>query len=60
MPDSLDAALNELEDDHEFLLSGNVFTPDLLETWVKFKRDTEVDGVRRRPHPHEFFLSFDA
>ena len=60
MPDSLNAALNELEDDHEFLLSGNVFTPDLLETWVKFKRETEVDGVRLRPHPHEFFLSFDA
>jgi len=56
---SLDEALNELEKDHEFLLKGNVFTEDALQTWIEYKRTNEVDALRLRPHPYEFFLYFD-
>jgi glutamine synthetase len=59
MPGSLDEALRELEADHEFLLRGDVFTEDALETWIAYKRENEVDPVRLRPHPHEFELYFD-
>ncbi len=59
MPASLDEALNELESNHEFLLRGDVFTEDALETWIAYKRENEVDPVRMRPHPHEFELYFD-
>jgi glutamine synthetase len=59
MPGSLDEALRELEADHEFLLRGDVFTEDALEYWIKYKRASEVDPVRLRPHPHEFELYFD-
>jgi glutamine synthetase len=59
MPGSLDEALRELEVDHEFLLRGDVFTEDALETWIAYKRKSEVDPVRLRPHPHEFELYFD-
>lgn len=58
-PGSLDAALDALEKDHEFLLRGDVFTPDVVETWVRYKRINEVDAVRLRPHPYEFCLYFD-
>lgn len=59
MPGSLDEALVALEKDHEFLLKGNVFTKDLVQTWLDYKRKKEVDFVRLRPSPAEFFLYFD-
>ena len=59
VPGSLTAVLDALEADHEFLLKGDVFTPDLLEAYVSYKRSAEVDTVRMRPHPHEFTLFFD-
>ena len=59
MPGSLDEALNALENDHKFLLKGDVFTPDVIETWINYKRVKEVDAIRLRPHPHEFTLYFD-
>ena len=51
--------LDNLEKDHEFLLKGDVFTPDLIETWIDYKRKNEVDPVRLRPHPYEFALYYD-
>ena len=59
VPDSLPAVLDALEEDHEYLTEGDVFTPDLIETWIEFKRRNEVDPIRLRPHPHEFELYFD-
>ena len=59
-PGSLDEVLQALEQDHEFLLLGDVFTRDVIEVWLEYKRLREVDGVRLRPHPYEFFLYFDA
>ena len=59
MPGSLDQALDALEKDHEFLLRGDVFTKDVIETWLEYKRKKEVDAIRLRPHPHEFALYFD-
>ncbi len=58
-PGSLTAVLDALEADHEFLLQGDVFTPDLIEAYVNYKRTEEVDPIRLRPHPHEFSLYFD-
>jgi glutamine synthetase len=60
VPGSLEEALKALEDDHEFLLKGDVFTEDVIENWISFKTENDVDPVRLRPHPYEFFLSFDA
>jgi len=60
MPGSLDEALDALEKDHEFLLKGNVFSKDVLETWIEYKREKEVDALRLRPHPKEFELYFDV
>ena len=60
VPSSLDESLRALEADHEFLLKGNVFSEDLIRTWVTYKRTAEIDPVRMRPHPHEFNLYFDA
>lgn len=60
MPGSLDDALKNLEKDHEFLLKGGVFTEDLIETWIGYKRNREVDMLRLRPHPYEFFLYYDV
>ncbi len=59
MPGSLDDALDALEEDHEFLLKGGVFTTDVLDTWVRMKRD-EGQELRLRPHPFEFLTTFDA
>jgi glutamine synthetase len=59
-PGSLDEALEALEADHEFLLAGDVFSRDLLEAWIDWKRTNEITEVRRRPHPHEFGLYFDC
>jgi glutamine synthetase len=60
MPGSLDAALKHLEDDHEFLLKGDVFTEDVVETWIEYKRTKEIDPIRLRPHPYEFALYYDV
>jgi glutamine synthetase len=59
MPGSLDAALEALEKDHSFLLKGDVFTEELLSTYIDYKRAKEVDAVRLRPHPYEFALYYD-
>jgi len=59
MPGSLDEALNNLEKDHKFLLKGGVFTEDVIEAWINYKRTKEVDPMRLRPHPYEFFLYYD-
>ncbi|MBF0466258.1 MAG: glutamine synthetase, partial [Nitrospirae bacterium] len=59
MPGSLDEALTNLENSHDFLLKGDVFTEDSLKTWISYKRANEVDAMRLRPHPYEFFLYYD-
>ncbi|MDH6575047.1 type I glutamate--ammonia ligase [Kitasatospora sp. MAP5-34] len=59
VPASLPAVLEALEADHEYLLAGGVFTPDLIETWIDFKRTNEIAPIALRPHPHEFELYFD-
>jgi glutamine synthetase len=59
VPGSLDEVMDSLEADHEFLLQGDVFTSDLIETWIDFKRTQEIDPIRQRPHPHEFELYYD-
>ena len=59
MPASLDEALECLRNDHEFLLKGDVFTEELIETFIEYKRKHEVDAVRLRPHPYEFQLYYD-
>ena len=58
-PPDLAAALDALENDHEFLLKGDVFTKDVIETWLSYKRHHEIDAIRLRPHPWEFALYFD-
>jgi glutamine synthetase len=58
-PGSLEDALNHLEKDHEFLLQGDVFTRDVISTWIWYKREKEVDAIRLRPHPYEFYLYYD-
>jgi glutamine synthetase len=60
MPGSLEEALCNLEADKDFLLKGDVFTDDVIESWIGYKREAEVDAVRMRPHPHEFELYFDC
>jgi glutamine synthetase len=59
VPGSLEGALHALENDHEFLTKGDVFTPDAIDMWIEFKRTREIDPVRLRPHPYEFKLYFD-
>jgi glutamine synthetase len=59
VPSTLDAVLDALEGDHEFLLEGGVFTPDVIDAWLDFKRVHEVDAIRLRPHPWEFYLYYD-
>ncbi len=58
-PGSLDAALEALQKDHEFLLRGDVFTEDVISTWIDYKMKNEVDAMRLRPHPYEFCLYYD-
>lgn len=60
VPGSLGGVLDALEADYEFLLKGDVFTTDLLEAYIAYKREIEVDPVRMRPHPHEFTLYYDV
>ena len=57
---SLEEALNALKQDHEFLLKGDVFTKDVIDTWIEYKMSKEVNPVRLRPVPHEFALYFDC
>jgi glutamine synthetase len=59
VPGSLDAVLDALEADSDFLKAGGVFTDDLIDTWVAYKRQHEVDEMRLRPHPWEFALYYD-
>jgi glutamine synthetase len=59
-PGSLGDALRALERDHEFLLKGDVFTEDVIETWIEWKTKNEVDAVAMRPTPWEFALYFDC
>ena len=59
-PGSLLEALEALRKDHEFLLAGGVFTEDLIETWIEYKIDNEINPMRLRPHPYEFSLYFDV
>jgi glutamine synthetase len=59
-PGSLNEALKSLQDDHEYLLKGNVFTEDVIETWVKYKTDKEIKPMALQPHPYEFGLYYDV
>ena len=59
MPGSLEDALDALEADHQFLLKGDVFTEDLLHTYIEYKREREVNAIRQRPHPYEFMMYYD-
>jgi glutamine synthetase len=59
-PPTLEDALMSLERDHEFLLHGDVFTPDVISTWIWYKREKEVEAIRLRPHPYEFALYYDV
>lgn len=58
-PVSLGDSLDALEDDQEYLLKGDVFTQDVLDVWIDYKRENEVDAVNMRPHPYEFYLYHD-
>ena len=60
MPGSLQESLDHLAKDHAFLLKGDVFTKDLIETWIEWKKSKEVDPIRLRPHPHEFELYYNV
>lgn len=60
VPASLSAVIDRLEADHEYLLEGGVFTPDLIEMWISLKREEEIDPLRLRPHPYEFALYYDV
>lgn len=60
LPSSLESALTALEEDHEFLLKGNVFPKELINNWIERKRKQEDIQVRLRPHPYEMFLYFDV
>lgn len=59
VPGSLEETLEALERDHNYLLEGGVFTPDVIDTWLQYKREVEIDAIKLRPHPHEFYLYFD-
>lgn len=59
VPGSLEGALEALEGDHDYLLEGGVFTDDVIEHWIDYKRVREVDELRLRPHPYEFYLYYD-
>jgi glutamine synthetase len=59
VPGSLEEALENLKKDHEYLLKGDVFTKDVLDTWIEYKITNEVRAIQQRPHPYEFFLYYD-
>ena len=60
VPGSLEEAVKALEDDHEFLLKGDVFTEDVIGTWIDYKTENEIDPIRLRPVPYEFMLYYDV
>ena len=60
VPGSLDESLQALREDHDFLLKGDVFTSDLIDTWIEYKQFNEADPVRMRPHPYEYALYYHA
>ncbi len=60
IPGTLDQALDALEEDHDFLTKGSVFTEELVQAYIEYKREVEVDAIRLRPHPYEFYLGFDT
>ncbi|MCI0401808.1 MAG: type I glutamate--ammonia ligase [Gammaproteobacteria bacterium] len=60
VPGSLEEAMDALEKDHAFLLKGNVFTQDLIDMWINYKRTKEITEMRLRPHPWEYYLYFDV
>ena len=60
LPYSLDEALAALEEDHDFLLKGDVFTQDVIDQWIDYKREKEITPMRLRPHPLEFHLYYDC
>jgi glutamine synthetase len=60
VPGSLEAVIDRLEEDHDYLVEGGVFTEDLIETWIALKREQEIDPIRLRPHPYEFALYYDV
>jgi len=59
-PATLDEALRALEEDQDFLLRDDVFTPDVIQTWIDDKRRSEIQPLRLRPHPFEFSMYFDC
>jgi glutamine synthetase len=59
LPGSLDESLKALEADHDFLLKGEVFTPQLIDRWISYKREKEINPMRMRPHPLEYAMYFD-
>ena len=59
LPTSLPEVLTALEEDHDYLTEGDVFTEDLIQAWIDYKRQHEIDPIRLRPHPHEFEMYFD-
>ncbi len=59
MPGTLEEAMDALEADHDYLLKGNVFTEDALDGWIKYKRTKEIDALKLRPHPYEFYMYYD-
>ena len=59
LPGSLDEALQALEEDHDFLLKGDVFTQDVIDRWIDYKRENDINELRLRPHPYEFFMYYD-
>ena len=60
IPHTLEASLEALKNDHEYLLVGDVFTKDVIETWINYKKEKEIDTLKLRPHPFEFHLYFDV
>jgi glutamine synthetase len=60
LPGSLDEALDALEADQDFMLKGDVFTQDLIDTWIEYKRENETDQLRLRPHPYELYMYYDV
>jgi glutamine synthetase len=59
LPNSLEQALDSLEKDHAFLTKGDVFTQEVIDSWINHKRTNEVEPMRLRPHPYEFALYYD-
>ncbi|KMP11801.1 glutamine synthetase [Candidatus Nitromaritima sp. SCGC AAA799-A02] len=60
LPGSLDEAIDALEADHDFLLKGDVFTQDIVDRWIEYKRENEIAELRLRTHPHEFYMYYDV